>query len=101
VGTANAFPPISSISFSSRFNRSSRLAASTVIAPARANSRAVDSPIPDEAPVTMTTFPSIADRLSISMLFLSVWYEIVCFFRLCKILRAQRMILINDIDKMA
>ena len=39
-----------------------RLAANIVIAPARANSLAVASPIPEEAPVTMVTLPEIAGR---------------------------------------
>ncbi len=57
VGTASARPPSRSISAASCCNRSARRAANTTVAPARANARAVASPIPLDAPVTIATPP--------------------------------------------
>ena len=54
------------------------------MAPAWASSLAVDSPIPDEAPVTIATFPSMAGRLlsSISLIsspaYIKLLFDLTC-----------------------
>ncbi|MNT45360.1 hypothetical protein D3C72_1819420 [compost metagenome] len=57
VATAMASPPASRISATTWSSRSVRRAASTTLAPRAARWRAVDSPRPLLAPVTMATLP--------------------------------------------
>ena len=54
-----AVPPFCSICFFNTSKRSLRLAASTIFAPKLPNFFAVASPMPLDAPVIITTFPSI------------------------------------------
>ena len=56
--SGRAVPPDRSISLANRARRSSLRAVTTTDAPTSASARAVDLPIPADAPVTMATFPS-------------------------------------------
>src|SRR3990172_5822480 len=56
---ASASVPNASMSFATVSSRSTRRAASAIFAPCWPNARAVASPIPDEAPVTITTLSLI------------------------------------------
>ena len=55
----NAIPPPARMVSASFSNRSIRLAARTTVAPAKANSSAATSPIPENAPVTIATLPAM------------------------------------------
>jgi hypothetical protein len=59
VATAVALPPAFPISAASFSIRAARRAATTTLAPRAARCRAAASPSPLDAPVMMTTFPSI------------------------------------------
>src|SRR5687768_2745019 len=67
VCTASAIPPAARMVSASFCSRSIRLAARTTFAPAIANSSAVTSPMPEDAPVTIATLPAIAGLIFMFM----------------------------------